>query len=133
MENASKALLMAGGVLIAILIIVLLVNSFTSISSLQQTKLSEEEQEKLVKFNEQYTKYAGQYVYGTEVRSVMNKSENNGFVTVIVLPKGSEPPTNIGQDTQYYKCPNDGIKYNDQTGRVEEIIFEKVEINQSEE
>ena len=131
MENASKALLMAGGILIAIITIALLVRSFSSISSFQKAKLSEEEQAQLIVFNEQYTKYLGQHVYGTEVRTVMNKSENNGLVTVIVLPEGSEPPTDIGQDTQYYKC--NGIKYNEETGRVKEITFVKVEINQSEE
>lgn len=77
MENASKALLMAGGILIGILIISLLVRSFTTISAFQKTTLSEEEQAQLVEFNEQYTKYLGQYVYGTEVITVINKSLNN--------------------------------------------------------
>ena len=77
MENASKALLMAGGVLIAILILAILVRSFTTVSNFQKTKLSEEEQAQLVSFNKQYTKYLGQYVYGTEVISVINKSQNN--------------------------------------------------------
>lgn len=74
MENASKALLMAGGILIAILIIAVLVRSYTSVSMFQKAKLTEEEQAQLVAFNEQYTKYLGQYVYGTEVISVINKS-----------------------------------------------------------
>ena len=77
MENASKALLMAGGVLIAILIIALLVRSFTTVSTFQKARLSEEEQAQLIEFNEQYTKYLGQYVYGTEVITVINKSLNN--------------------------------------------------------
>ena len=77
MENASKALLMAGGILIAIITIALLVRSFTTIGIFQKAQLSEEEQAQLVEFNEQYTKYLGQYVYGTEVISVINKSFNN--------------------------------------------------------
>ena len=74
MENASKALLMAGGILIAMLIIAVLVRSFTTVSIFQKAKLSEEEQAELVAFNEQYTKYLGQYVYGTEVITVINKA-----------------------------------------------------------
>lgn len=77
MENASKALLMAGGVLIAIVTIAFLVKSFSTVQKFQMSQLSAEEQEQLTAFNEQYTKYVGQYVYGTEVITVINKSLNN--------------------------------------------------------
>ena len=127
MENASKALLMAGGILIAILIIALLVKSFTAVSMFQKTKLTEEEQAQLVVFNEQYTKYLGQYVYGTDVRTLMNKYDDDKQVPVIVLPEGTNPPTGIGQDTQYYKCTSVG--YDNSTGRVNSITFEKVTVN----
>lgn len=125
MENASKALLMAGGILIAILIIALLVRSFTSVSIFQKAKLSEEEQAQLVAFNEQYTKYLGQYVYGTEVRTLMNKYDNDKQVKV--LPKGINPPTGVGQDTKYYKCTE--IGYDNSTGKVNSITFKEVTIN----
>lgn len=131
MENASKALLMAGGILISIIILAVLVRTFGTIVAFQKTQLSEEEQAQLAQFNSEYTKYLNQYVYGTEVRTVINKSENNGMVTVIILPEGTEPPTGVGQDTQYYKCTE--ITYNDSTGRVNSITFVKVTINQSEE
>ena len=79
MENASKALLIAGGVLIALVTISLLVSSFSTINKFQMSKLSEEEQERLIAFNEQYTKYAGQYVYATDVITVTNMSLNNNM------------------------------------------------------
>ena len=84
MENASKALLMAGGILIAIIIIALLAHTFNNLSIFQKTKLTEEEQEQLIAFNEQYTKYVGQYVYGTDVLTIMNKSDDNKLVKVII-------------------------------------------------
>lgn len=74
MENVSKALIIAGSVLIGILILSLLVKSFTSVSLFQKAQLTEEEQKELIAFNEQYTKYLNQYVYGTEVISVINKT-----------------------------------------------------------
>ena len=77
MENASKALLIAGGVLIAILIIGLLITSFSTISEFQMSQLSEQEQEELIAFNEQYTKYVNQYVYGTEIITVINRTLDN--------------------------------------------------------
>ena len=87
MENASKALLMAGGILIAMLIIAVLVRSFTTVGIFQKAKLSEEEQAELVAFNEQYTKYLGQYVYGTEVITVINKSLNDKSHTITTTIK----------------------------------------------
>ena len=128
MENASKALLMAGGILIAIITIALLVRSFTSISSFQKAQLNEQEQEQLVAFNEEYTKYLGQYVYGVEVATLKNKYDNDGLVYVEVLPEGTQLPTGVGQDTQYYKCTN--INYDETTGKVNSITFEKVTITQ---
>lgn len=90
MENASKALLMAGGILIAIITIALLVRSFTTIGIFQKAQLSEEEQAQLVEFNEQYTKYLGQYMYGTEVISVINKSLNNNSYKISTIIKFDE-------------------------------------------
>lgn len=87
MENASKALLIAGGVLIAMVTIALLVSSFSSINKFQMSKLSAEEQERLIAFNEQYTKYAGQYVYGTDVITIINASLNQPIYPITVKIK----------------------------------------------
>ncbi len=127
MENASKALIMAGGILIAIIIIALLIKGYTNVSIFQKTKLSEEEQEKLVAFNEQYTKYLGKYVYGIEVSTLMNKCEDDGNV-IVELEKGSTiPPNDVGQDTKYYKCT--GIEYDNSTGKVKKIKFAEVKLS----
>lgn len=96
MENASKALLMAGGILIAIILIAVLVRTFGNVSAFQKSRLTEQEQQQLKEFNEQYTKYAGQYVYGTDVITVINKILNNTehkMETVITLGDFSEPYT----------------------------------------
>lgn len=90
MENASKALLMAGGILIAIIIIALLAHTFNNLSIFQKTKLTEEEQEQLIAFNEQYTKYVGQYVYGTDVITVINKSLDNKQYPITIKIKFNE-------------------------------------------
>lgn len=126
MENASKALLMAGGILIAIITIALLVRGFTSISAFQKAQLSEEEQAQLLAFNEQYTKYLNQYVYGTEVRTLINKYENDGMVDVLPKKLRETVPTGVGQDTKYYKCTN--IGYDNSTGKVNSITFVEVTI-----
>ena len=79
MENASKALLIAGGVLIAIILISVLVRTYGNISLFQRQKLTEEEIARIEEDNKAYTKYLNQYVYGTEVISVINKAADSKF------------------------------------------------------
>lgn len=133
MENASKALLMAGGILIALIIIALLLRSFSTISEFKMSQLSQEEQEELIAFNEQYTKYLGQYVYGTEVITLQNKYNDDKKVEVVV--NGEQPTVQDNQfkhdsinnsysnDTKYYKCIE--LTYDENTGKVNSITFEQ--------
>lgn len=91
MENASKALLMAGGVLIAIIIISLLVKTYGNIGAFQKQQISAEEAERIEAYNKEYTKYLNQYVYGTEVVTVVNcvanyqEKTNNAFTINITF------------------------------------------------
>ena len=73
MENATKALLISGGVLIAIIILTVLVKTYSKIGMFQKQQLSKEEAEQIEEFNKDYTKYAGQYVHGTEIITIINK------------------------------------------------------------
>ena len=60
MENATKALLIAGGVLLAIIIISLLVRTYGNISLFQRQQVSAEEAERIESYNKEYTKYLNQ-------------------------------------------------------------------------
>lgn len=89
MENASKALIMAGAVLIALMVIALLVFFFNNIRDLQKTNLTSEEVEQATEFNKQYDVYARD-VYGSELLSLANKvvdynereSDNKGYTKI---------------------------------------------------
>ena len=74
MENASKALIMAGGILIAVFILSLAVYLFRGgiqLSSGYEAKLSEEE---LKKYNSAFTACSSkEYVLANEVASIANK------------------------------------------------------------
>lgn len=89
MENASKALLMAGGILLAVLVLGLLGLLLSSITS---KKLSEEkslEAQQLQEFNQQWEAYNKKALYGTDIITVVNKAiENNKKVEV----SGDEDP-----------------------------------------
>lgn len=77
MENASKALLMAGGILIAVLIIGLLVYMFNSSSQLFKTSEDIEQLEQIVAFNKEYEAYNRKLMRGTDIVSIINKANSN--------------------------------------------------------
>ena len=73
MENASKALIMAGGMLLAILIISLLMYAWSLFSKYQASKDSLSDVEDTAKFNEQFANYDRDDVKGYEIISLINK------------------------------------------------------------
>lgn len=77
MENASKALLIAGGVLIALLIIALLVYSFGSMGSYFKQEESTQKAEQLADFNNQFESYNRKLLRGVDVISIINKVLDN--------------------------------------------------------
>ena len=74
MENASKALIMAGGILIAILVIGALLLMFNNIGDYEKNKSSEKKSSQLAKFNEDFERYVNEdTIYGTDLISLANK------------------------------------------------------------
>lgn len=84
MENASKALLMAGGILVGVLILALMVTLFLSSrelsTSYEQTKQSEAVQQ----FNVNFTKYLGQNLTIHQVVTICNFAYSNKIHKVSV-------------------------------------------------
>lgn len=77
MENASKALIMAAEILIALLIIALLVFGFTQLSNLSKTKQGTIDSEQLAEFNKQYESYNRKLIRGVDVISLINRAIDN--------------------------------------------------------
>ena len=73
MENASKAILMAGGMLIAILIVSLLIFAWDTFSNYYSRKDSIDEIEDVTEFNLQFTNYDRKNVDGYDLFSLINK------------------------------------------------------------
>lgn len=73
MENASKALIMAGGILIALLVIGALVLMFNQLSYYQRTETDSEKTQQLAYFNKEYLKYTYDDIKGYELISLVNK------------------------------------------------------------
>jgi type II secretory pathway pseudopilin PulG len=73
MENASKALIMAASLLIALMIIGALILMFNNLSSYQETNSDSELEAQIIEFNNQYETYNRNDVRGSDLYSLLNK------------------------------------------------------------
>ena len=74
MENASKALLMAGGILIALLTISVLVFAFNRMSATQRVSNQDTAEQTTIEFNNQFSTYNNDKVRGSDLYSCLNKA-----------------------------------------------------------
>lgn len=78
MENASKALLIAGGMLLAIILISLFLNMYNKMSNFQRTQEEQKEAKQIQEFNAGYEAYDKRIMYGTDIITLVHKAiENN--------------------------------------------------------
>lgn len=75
MENASKALIMAGSLLISLLIIGALVFMYNQFADVQQTKTDVDEEDKLGEYSKKFEDY-NRVIYGSELLSLANLQED---------------------------------------------------------
>ena len=73
MENASKALMLAGGVLISLIIISMIVLVSNSLTSYQYIKNQSKEVDLVADFNAQYEAYNRDDVRGNDLYTLANK------------------------------------------------------------
>lgn len=73
MENASKALVMAAGILLGLMILGALVLLFNNLSTYQQTNQQIELESQIVEFNNQFITYDRKDVRGNELYSLLNR------------------------------------------------------------
>lgn len=130
MENASKALLMAAGVLIGILILTLMVTLFLSAREVSSRHDQVKKTEEIEQFNANFTKYVGKDITMHQVITINNfaKIENNKIKTVNVKKNGNFniSTTQIKIDLEnkrlYYTMQ---IKEIDDDGYISEVIITK--------
>lgn len=77
MDNATHALLIAGGILLGILTVTMLVYMFNNISRMGNAQSVKEEAERLAAWNNEWEAYNKKLLYGTDVLTVINKAEEN--------------------------------------------------------
>lgn len=131
MENASKALIIAGSILIAIIILSVLIYVFGTYRNLAKTQEDTAQQQEIAAFNRQYEAYNKQYLYGAEVITLINKAIDNNLKTNGVTDKNYinialDPNKSVEEisKTEIFKCT--GVSYND-NGRINNITIIKIE------
>lgn len=110
MENASKALLIAGGILLALLILSVLIYVGTTMSDMADQQNQSRQLEQTAEFNRTYEAYNRSRLYGTDVMSVVNRAieynkqldtdEEEYFIN-IVIETTSNFETTIKSDIRY--------------------------------
>ena len=110
MENASKALIIAGSILIALIVISLGVYIFSRFSGTEREKANMDEQERGI-FNSEITQYIGNSVAGSQVRAL---------ATTVRSMNANSLKKN---DTRKYVT----MYYNDETNYIVRINNNKVE------
>lgn len=77
MENASKALIMAGSILLTIMVVGMLIYFLSQYRQFPQAQTEAERLAQVSKFNMEYESYDKKEMYGTEVATVVNKVIDN--------------------------------------------------------
>lgn len=77
MDNATEALLIAGGILLGILTITALVYMFNNLSIMGNAQEKREETKRLAEWNSEWEAYNKMQLRGAEVLTVVNKAKQN--------------------------------------------------------
>jgi len=113
MENASKALLIAAGILIGLILITMIIYGHGQISSYYKTRDENKKIEQLAEFNKQYIGYNRDDVRGSDLLSLINKTIDHN-----TLSEGMEedisiiisPLRNDGKEFYYKYDENRRVK-----------------------
>lgn len=125
MENASKALLIAGGILIAILILSVLVVTINIINSNQKAQEKALATEQLVKFNQKYEAYNKKALYGTDIITLKGLAKSDGNIVVIetVGSSDNEIDVNLNKNKNaIFSCT--AVEYSDD-GKISKLKFKQ--------
>ncbi len=146
MENASKALLMAGGILLAVLILSVFIYVGVTMSNVASQQEESKLLEQVTEFNRAYEAYNRSRLYGADVLSVVNRAIDNNqkysedetdYIITITVTIGDSDYTYkddlsdndidlTNYKTSIFTCAS--VEYNSKTGRISTMSFEQMDI-----
>ena len=132
MENISKALMIAGGILIAIMVLSLIVVLWHQMSGYFTEQHNATIIEQTAEFNAQFENYNGKTIRGNELISVMNKivdynrtySDMENYDRIIISVELNGHANEFSYDGTADLFPNDPIENNtsdNEIGRISEL------------
>lgn len=130
MENASKALIIAGSIFLAIALITFAVYTYQSLHNMANAQDEKNAQEQLVAFNKKYEAYNKSIMYGTDVITVVNMADEDNqrynmdikiYVAGTAETKNSLKSKYSDVKSKIYKC--EFVNYDNTTGRINEMKF----------
>lgn len=142
MENASKALLMAGAILIGVIIITIAVYIFSGAADLSNAYDTEQRNQAVASFNANFDQFSERsdltvhdIITALNFAKEYNASANGKELITVAIGGSSimssdqntllnEYSLSSSQVVQFFTCKS--IKYNENTGRVKSINFTKI-------
>lgn len=135
MENATRALTMAGGILIALMILGALFLMFNNLSSYQNSNDASTKNSQIAEFNNQFEPYNKDNLTLMELKSVWNKIQSNNsknpeyFIETNIntiyanIDKNFTSLPEEDKQKRVFGCTN--IDY-DSEGRINKMEFKKI-------
>lgn len=134
-ENVAKALLIAAGILITVMLLSILVLGYNQISNFYNTQSEKTRNEQLAEFNEQFLNYQRNDLRGTDVITLVNKvidyneryvyAEGTGYDRVII----TIDMTKYGVERDYIL---NQFKYNNSDGSlIQEVMSNRNTIGEN--
>ena len=147
MENAVKALLIAAGVLIGVMVLSLGITLLDSLSEYSVDTQKQIDANARQKFNEQFTRYidtnltiqdvvtAANAAYENNTKNGLTESSDNNYYVIVNMPENNNLEQNIDEkisqllkdySKKKYECTEENIKIKHVTGRVCEVTFTEI-------
>lgn len=130
MENAAQALLIAGGILITIVILSMVVVMFNNLKTIGNAQADKKEVESIAKWNAEWEAYNKNILYGADVLTIVNKANNNNingdYIEIIIdgVDKKGNTITNeniSNYKTEIFECTE--VEYNKNSGKISKMAF----------
>lgn len=85
MENSSHALLIAGGILIAVMTLSIFAMLFHNLAKIGEAQALKAEAQELKEWNQQWEAYNKEYLYPLEIITLVNKAKNIDYEVKITI------------------------------------------------
>lgn len=135
MENTSKALIMAGGMLMAILILSVAIAGYNQIRNSSQVDQESLTAEQIAEFNSQFEAYNRENLTGIELVSLLNKIKDYNAKNVPdgykemqsnlqeLIDQGKDEEGKITSEFKGKKFKCNKVEYDKNTGRIIKMTF----------